>query len=167
MSELRGNTALDSSALIEYLTGTAIGNVLREYFRTLTPDETVSSSLFALSETFYVLCRLKGPEFAREKTRDILASRVVGVSNSTEFALQTGRLKCERAISLSDCSCLATARLNKAKAVFAFREKELLREMRKKSFDVDVVFLEDVAARNARRGASSTAGAASSGTTPT
>jgi len=127
--------------------GTAIGKVLREYFRTLVPEETVSSSLFALAETFYVLCRLNGPEFAREKIHDILASRVVGVSNSTELALQTGELKCERTISLSDCSCLATARLDKAKAVFAFREKELLREMRKKAFDVDIVFLEDLAAR--------------------
>ena len=127
--------------------GTAIGKVLREYFRTLVPEETVSSSLFALAETSHVLCRLKGPEFAREKIHDILASRVVEVSNSTEFALQTGKLKCERTISLSYCSCLATARLNKGKAVFAFREKELLREMRKKAFDVDVVFLEDMAAR--------------------
>jgi hypothetical protein len=103
------------------MSGFLLDSSLREYFRTLTRDETVSSSLFALSEMFYVLCRLKGPEFAREKTRDILASTVVGVSNSTEFALQTGKLKFERTISLSDCSCLATARLNKAKAVFRFR----------------------------------------------
>jgi hypothetical protein len=39
---------------------------------------------------------------------------------------------------------LATARLTKASAVFAFREKELLREMGKKPFGVNVVFLEDV-----------------------
>jgi len=144
LSELRGSTALDTSTLIEYLTGTATGSTLREYFTTLTSDETVSASLFALAETIYVLCRMKGAQFAEDKLASILASTVIDVISSTELALETGRLKCERAISFSDCSSLAAASLADAKAVFAFREDGLLREMGKKPFDVDIVFLQDI-----------------------
>ena len=152
LSELRGSTVLDSSALIEYLSGTRIGNILRTYFETLTTKESVGASLFALAETFYVLCRLKGPKFAGEKLNEILDSAVINVSNSTDLAIQTGKLKCERAISLSDCSCLAAAKLVKGKAVFAFRENELTREMRKKPFGVEILFLEDLTASSSKRG---------------
>jgi hypothetical protein len=150
LTELRGNTALDSSALIEYLTGTPLGNILREYFRSLSPDQTVTSSIFTLAETFYVLCRKKGEAFANQTIAEILSSHIVDVLNSLELAVDTGKLKCERAISLADCSCLVTAKYAKAKAVFAFKENELLREMKRKSLGVEVVFLEDLASNLAK-----------------
>lgn len=143
MSELRGDTALDTSAIIEYVSGTRLGNVLRDYIETLHDDETVTISIFTLGEAFYILCRFKGPAFAAQKLDELMTS-VFNLSNSTELALQTGKIKCERAISLVDCSCFALAKLTNAKAVFAFREGEIIREMRRKPFDLEIVFLEDL-----------------------
>lgn len=142
MRGLRGNTALDSSVLIEYLMGTEVGEAVKEYFETLKPEETANCSLLAISEIFYILCRLRGVRFAESKIHDMLKSKVLEIYNTTEVAIETGKIKCERAISLADCSCIATGKLANAKAVFARKEEELIKEMERKSFDVEIVFLE-------------------------
>jgi len=67
-------------------------------------------------------------------------SRVIDIINSIDFAAETGKLKCERAISIADCSCLVAAKLAKAKAVFASKENEPIREMKKAPFDMEVVY---------------------------
>jgi len=141
---LRGNIALDSSGLIEYLMGTRTGEVLKRYFETLRPEEKVSCSLITISEVFYVLCRLRGAKFAEEKINDILASHVLDVCDSAEIAVRTGKIKCVRNISLANCSCVAVAEMTKAKAVFAKREKELVKEMEKEPFSVEIIFLQDL-----------------------
>ena len=142
MRSLRGNTALDSSILIEYLMGTKAGETLKKYFETLKPEETANCSILTICEIFYVLCRLRGAKFADEKINDMLKSQVLRVYKSTELAIQTGKIKCERTISLADASCIATAKLAKAKAVFAREEKEIVREMKRKPFEVEIVLLE-------------------------
>jgi len=144
LSALRGSTALDTSAVIEFLTGTDLGRVVKEYFETLKPDEKVYCSLYSLSETFYVLCRLKGSEFAVEKMKLIMDSRVIQVENGEEMAMEAGKLKCERAISIGDCGCIATAKISRSRAVFAQKEKELVNEMRKKPFGVEILFLSEL-----------------------
>ena len=135
MKTLRGDITLDASALIEYLMGTELGRILKEYFETLKAGEKVYCSLYTISEIFYVICRLKGLKFA------MLNSRMIEVNNTERMALEAGRLKCERAISLGDCSCIATAKITRSKAVFARREKELKKEMKKRPFNVEIIFL--------------------------
>jgi len=139
---LRGNTSLDTSALIEYLTGTKAGETIKKYFQTLKPEETTNCSILTISEIFYILCRLEDSTFAENKVNDMLKSQILQVHNTTELAIQTGKIKCKRAISLADCSCIATAKLANAKAVFARKEKELVREMERKPFDVEITFLQ-------------------------
>jgi len=140
---LRGNTALDSSALLEYLMGTKAGETVKEYFETLKPEETANCSMMAVSEIFYILCRLGGHTFAENKINDILKSQVLEIHGTTYLAIETGKIKCERAVSLADCSCIATAKLAEAKAVFARKEEELAKEMERKPFDTEIVFLEE------------------------
>jgi len=139
---LRGNTSLDTSALIEYLTGTKAGETIKKYFQTLKPEETTNCSILTISEIFYILCRLEDSTFAENKVNDMLKSQILQVHNTTELAIQTGKIKCKRAISLADCSCIATAKLANAKAVFARKEKELVREMERKPCDVEITFLQ-------------------------
>jgi len=139
---LRGNITLDTSAVIEYLTGTELGRIVKEYFQSLKPEEKVYCSLYALSEIFYVLCRLRGSEYATEKIGIMLHSRVVRVENTEEMALEAGRLKCERAISIADCSCIATAKITGSRAVFAQRERDLVKETKRRPFDVEILFLD-------------------------
>jgi predicted nucleic acid-binding protein len=138
---LRGNTALDSSVLIEYLTGTALGQQIKRYFEQMAPDERAYCSLHTLSETYYVLCRLRGTRFAAEKLQEMLRSELVEVAHSVELGLKVGEIKCARAISLADCSCIATAMLTHSQAVFAKPEEDLAVELERKRFDVDLVFL--------------------------
>ncbi len=140
MSRLQGNLTLDTSAIIEYLIGSHLGEDVRDYFANLKPDERAYCSLYTISETFYVMCRLKGKEFAREKMEKILLSNMISVHNSIELAMKTGELKCERAISLADCSSLATAIITNTKAVFT-EEEELKKEIAKKPFEVEIIFL--------------------------
>jgi len=142
LKSLRGNTALDTSVLIEFLTGTKAGEAIKTYFKTLRPEETTSCSILTISEIFYVLCRLEGVTFAEDKINDMLKSQILQVYNTTDLAIQTGKIKCKRAISLADCSCIATAKLANAKAVFARKEEELVREMERKTFNVEIIFLE-------------------------
>lgn len=123
--------------------GTRAGKIIREYFETLSPEENANCSLIAVSEIFYILCRLRGAAFAENKINDMLESHVLEVCNSPELAVETGRIKCERALSIADCSCIATGKLANAKVVFARREEELAREMERKPFDVEIVFLEE------------------------
>ena len=100
--------------------------------------------MLTISEVFYVLCRLRGAKFAEEKINDILASHVLDICYSAEIAIRTGKIKCVRSISLADCSCVAVAEMTKAKAVFAKREKELVKEMERKPFSVEIIFLQDL-----------------------
>jgi len=121
--------------------GTELGQIVKEYFQTLKPEEKVYCSLYSLSEIFYVLCRLQGLKYAMEKTNVILSTRIVEIENTKEMAIEVGRLKCERAVSIGDCSCIATAKITGSRAVFAQREKDLVNEIEKRPFDVEIIFL--------------------------
>lgn len=55
-----------------------------------------------------------------------------------------GRMKCERAIALADCHTLVLAGRLKGTALFAHREDDLARKMKRKPFPVKVIFLESL-----------------------
>lgn len=135
---------LDTSAIIEYLTGTKLGTIVKDYFETLKPDEKVYCSLYSISEIFYVLCRLKGLEYTVDRINTMLNSRVIEINNTEEMALKAGRLKCERAISIGDCSCIATAKITRSRAIFAQKEKEIVNTIKRKPFNVEILFLAEL-----------------------
>ncbi|MBI2184237.1 MAG: PIN domain-containing protein [Thaumarchaeota archaeon] len=140
MKPLEKSLTFDSSVLIEYLIGSDIGKAVKQYFNDANPDEKAHCSLYVLSEIFYIMCRLKGREFAYDKISLLLSSNMISVHASTELALRTGELKCERAISLADCSSIATAAITGTKVVFA-GEEELKREMARKPFETEILLL--------------------------
>jgi len=144
LNRLRGSLTFDTSTIIEYLMGIDLGHIVKEYFETLMIDEKVYCSIYAISEVFYVLCRLIGLEYALDKIGVILRSGIIEVNNTLEMALNAGRLKCERAISIGDCSSIATAMICGSQVVFARREREIVDEMDKKPFDINVLFLSDL-----------------------
>lgn len=53
-------------------------------------------------------------------------------------------IKCRRAISLADCYVIALAEKIKGCAVFAKKEKEIIKEIKRKSFAIPIIFLEDL-----------------------
>lgn len=142
--ELRGNLVLDTSVLVEYLTGSSgSGEIVREYFAGLGADEKIHLNLYTISEVYYILCRIKGSKFASEKLETLFTSKAVSIHpSSLELALKIGQMKCERALSITDCATLAQAESLKFPVAFV-REKELEKEISKKPFDVEVLLLLD------------------------
>jgi predicted nucleic acid-binding protein len=98
----------------------------------------------ALSETFYIICRSKGVDYAEEKIRSLMNSGMLNIYDSESLHLDAGKIKCNHAISIADCYIIASALNLNGRAVFSRREKEMVIEARKRSFDPPVVFLEEV-----------------------
>ncbi|MGA3110383.1 MAG: PIN domain-containing protein [Candidatus Bathyarchaeia archaeon] len=145
MSESRvlpGRLSIDSGVILAYFLGEKLGDVVKlEIFP--PKDRTILCNRLCLSELFYVLCRRKGQTFARASTDMFLKAQYASVTASDELDAAAGTYKCERAISLADCYVLGLAKLEQATALFARKERELEKEIKRKPLDVQVHFLED------------------------
>lgn len=95
----------------------------------------------SLSEAYYVLCRRRGAKYADGVISVFLDGDYGEILTSTEIDMVAGKYKCERAISLADCYVLAAAKLRHATALFAKTESDLLGEMERRTFDVEIAFL--------------------------
>lgn len=113
---------------------------MKDNIYNLKSGERIHCSINTISEVYYVLCRIRGKEFASEKLDELFASRLVSFDASIELAVRTGQLKCKRSISLADCSVLAVAELAKCPAVF-LKETELEKEMAKEVFECKIILL--------------------------
>jgi predicted nucleic acid-binding protein len=142
LKSLQGNLAVDTSAWIEYFLETEFGKRLDSYLSSPQPKK-VFISLLTLSETYYVLCRAGGEKLAEECLEALSVIKDLVIDLSLDLAVKAGRLKCKRAISLADCTCIALAEKYGCQALFARKEKEIEEEMKRKPFKVRVVFLEE------------------------
>ena len=129
----------DASVLIEMVYGTEIGKYALELAQSSEHD--VYTTDIALAELYYILCRNLGLEEADTKIKELHESECI--INLYVSPQEGGRIKCYRAISLADSFVIALAKKIKAAAVFAKKERELQREIDKRPFDIDIIFLED------------------------
>ncbi len=134
--------SIDSSVLIAYFLGEPEGRIVKE--KILFDGREVHSSHLTLAETFYVLCRTKNHEFAMKAMETLAKTRYLKIHESTALDYAAASYKCERKLSLADCYVLALARETHAPATFAKRETDLTSESRRRPFDVELVFLEDL-----------------------
>jgi len=138
---LSGRLALDTSALIDLLFSTSTGLKLKKDLKDGSIEAYTTE--MHIAELRYILCRRLGSMESNEKVDKLLASGYITVEDISLLALNASKYKCERAISLADCFCLALAHKYSYSAVFARKEKDLVMEMQKKPFDVEILFLED------------------------
>jgi predicted nucleic acid-binding protein len=96
----------------------------------------------AVAELKYILCRNLGWQESNERANKLLASGYVKVEDTFALVNEASKIKCQRAISLPDCFTLALAQKIVGGALFARKEQDLTREMRKKPFEMNIVFLE-------------------------
>ncbi|RLE96305.1 MAG: hypothetical protein DRJ57_05695 [Thermoprotei archaeon] len=139
--ELKGSMAFDASVLLELLLSTPGGALVR--------DKLLSGELFgyatelAVVEARYVLCRKMGWEEAVRRVNQLVASGYVAVVDISPLCEEAAKYKCGMAIALPDCFTLSLAKSLHVPALFARRERELVRELSRKRLSVEVLFLED------------------------
>ncbi len=145
-AELPSAISIDSGVILAYLLGERTGELVRSSIFTDSAKETRTAycSGATVAELFYLLCRRKGPRFARGTLDTVLGSGYLSRFSSKSLDVEAGRYKCSRSISLADCYVLATAKLLNAAALFAKREDDVVREIKKAPLDVRILFLEDL-----------------------
>lgn len=99
----------------------------------------------AVTEVKYILCRRLGWEEGCKRVNKLLNSGYIEVYGTGQLVDVAAKYKCGRSISLADCFTLALAKKLDCKALFARKEQELIKEIDKKPFDVEILFLEDIA----------------------
>ena len=139
---IAGTLAIDAGVIIELLlqskAGIAIRNALLEEIIDAHTTE------MAITEVKYILCRKFGWEESCRRVEKLLNSGYINVYRTDQLIDLAAKYKCERSISLADCFVLALAKKLGCKALFARREQELVKEMNRKKFDVEILFLEDL-----------------------
>jgi len=138
---LRGYYAVDGSVLYEVATHSDIGDAFRE---ALKSGEVVASTHdLALTEVFYLLCRRIGFDEAKRHVDSLIYSGLMDLVPIAELMETVAKTKCMRPIALADCFTLALAERRHLIALFLNREAELIREMNRAPFDVELKFLID------------------------
>ena len=142
MQDLKGKLAIDTSALIELLYCDSLGQRLKKALETDVIEAYITE--LAITELRYILCRKLGWPQSSEKVNKLLASGYFTVEDTSRLIDEAAKIKCKRAISLPDCFTLALAHKITCSALFARKEQELADEMKKKPFDVSLLFMEEL-----------------------
>ena len=130
----------DGGALIELL----LSGVETELFKNIVDQQIIpSSTILAIIEAKYILCRKLGKEHALEKVNSLLDSNYFDIISLDSIQNNISLLKCLNLISLPDCATIALATDKNIPALFARREKELITQVGKKAFTIQIFFIED------------------------
>lgn len=140
-SGLRGYYAVDGGVLYEIATHSEIGDAFREAMK--SGEVVASTHELALTEVFYLLCRRIGSDEAKRHVDSLIYSGLIDLVPTAELLETAAKTKCVRHIALADCYTLALAERHHLKALFLEREAELVREIDRVPFDVDLIFLVD------------------------
>ncbi|MHA1648940.1 MAG: PIN domain-containing protein [Candidatus Helarchaeota archaeon] len=126
--------ALDSSILIQYF-----------YLKDKKTKFLITNgitNLVALSECYYIICRKEGNEVSMNYIDEL--SSLVKIIPSEQIIKIAGQFKCKFPIALADCWTLATAFVLDTKAIFAFKEKELIDNLNDILKEVKIEFFENL-----------------------
>lgn len=123
------------------LLGTPLGRMMSNM---LLSDSSITGYTchFNLSEAEYILCRILGRVPARSKVDNLVRSNYITLTDAAKLYTNAAEIKCERALALGDCYTIANAKVTGSTALFAFREEELKREIKRQPFDVQMKFLQ-------------------------
>ena len=140
--DLQGNLAVDTSVWIEFFSGTTEGDRFLHYLETSTSNQ-IYISLSTLAEVYYIICRLKGENLAKQTVQLLKSIKNLIIDNTVTLTELGGSIKCKRAIALTDCLNIALAQKYSCSALFATKEAELQKEIDRERFPVEILFLQD------------------------
>ncbi len=131
----------DASIIIELvLSGTDSA-----LFQSISKQEIFPfTTILAITEAEYILCRKLGKKTAFDKIQNLTSSNYFEIINLDDIHKEASLLKCHRSISLPDCFIIALAKEKKTPALFAYKEEELIKQLKTKPFDIQILFLEDL-----------------------
>ncbi len=130
---------IDTSAWVEFFLGTDLGEKLRD----LLSKNEIYIPFPTLTEVYYILCRLRGRTFAAKTLGKVVKSKG-HIGTSISLAVEMGKIKCHRTISLADAGVIALTRLKEGAAVFKKKEREIKQEMEEQPLSIPFIFLEDL-----------------------
>ena len=142
MVDLQGNLAVDTSVWIEFFLGTSEGNQFLQYLENSTSN-IIYISLSTLAEVYYILCRLKGENLAKQTIQLLKSIKNLIIDNTETLTELGGSIKCKRALALADCLNIALAQKYSCSALFAMKEAELQQEIDRNPFSVELLFLKE------------------------
>jgi len=126
--------ALDSSILIRYF-------YLKDKKTQFLIDNGITN-IVALSECYYIICRKEGNDHSLKYIDELI--NLVKLIPSEQIIKIAGQFKCKFPIALADCWTLATAFSLGIKAIFAFKERELIDNLKDISKEVKIEFFESL-----------------------
>jgi len=132
----------DTGVFVEILAGSELGRGLMKEL--LSGKVRAVTTDLNLTELNYIICRKVGWERSREILDKLLLSGYVEVMRAGDFAERAARMKCERSLSLVDCFTISAGEALGVRVLFARREKELERELGRRPFEVEILFVEDL-----------------------
>jgi predicted nucleic acid-binding protein len=134
--------AIDSSCLIALQADEKLAKRINQ---NLIEKWDAYCSEMAILELFYVLCRNSNLKKAQKKVEALVNSHVIEIIPVRELLKEASRQKCIRAIAIADCLTIALAKNLNGKAIFYRKETELKNAIKKKPFDIEIIFLLDEA----------------------
>ena len=134
---------MDSSVLLAYFLGEKTGQTVKDQVFGNPKLEAFASHL-ALSETFYILCRNRGEEYASTAMKTLESTGYLKIQESAILDYAAAHYKCERNINLADCYVLALAKNINGTALFARREIDIEKENKRSPFEVPLLFAEEI-----------------------
>ncbi len=140
-SELNGNIVFDTGALLEIVSGSDLGAYAKELLQSGAVQGFTNE--LNLGELRYLICRRASEQESEEAVNNLTKSGYFTISSVGEFISQAAKVKCNRALAFPDCFALAIGELLKIPVLFANRESELLKEIKKKAFKTQILFLDD------------------------
>lgn len=144
-SEPSGNIVFDTGALLEIVSGSALGAYAKQLLQ--SGAVLAFTSELNIGELRYLICRKAGEKESEETVKNLTQSGYIRVTPVTDFINQASNIKCRRSIAFADCFALALGESMRVPVLFASRESELVREIRREPFKTEIIFLADLAKR--------------------
>ena len=133
--------AIDSSCLIAIQTNEPLNQEFQQLLKTKWNGYCTE---MALLETFYILCRKTNWKKAETKVKALIESNVIQIKSIKSLLKKAAQLKYQRTIAIADCLTIALAESIQGKAIFYHKELELEKALEKESFNVEIVFFDEM-----------------------
>jgi predicted nucleic acid-binding protein len=136
---IKSGVVLDTGILIEYLTGSILGQEIDTLIVSNPEVESIIITDLTITELYYINCRLRSTSDSKILLNDMI--KAFTISDTKDLRMIAGDIKCDRKISLADCYSIAAAEFHQIPVIFKY-ERELEREIKKRKFSINLIMVD-------------------------